>query len=64
MRKCSRVIDVLHVWSSNSGGEFIRLLHLRKCAGCKGDVCVCDTLCVFFDKLEIDLNHINIVGLR
>ena len=64
VRICSRVIDILHMRSSISGGEFIALLSLKTCAGCKGNMCVCETLCVFFVKLEIDLNHVNIVGLR
>ena len=64
VRMCSRVIDILHMRSYKSGGELIRLLSLRKCAGCKGNMCGCETLCVFFVKLEIDLNYINIVRLR
>ena len=53
VRMCSHVIDILHMRCYNSGGEFIILLHLIKCAGCKGDMCVCDTLYFFLLSLKL-----------
>ena len=48
VRMCSRVIDILHMRSYKSGGELIRLLSLRKCAGCKGNMCVSGVFYLIF----------------
>ena len=64
VRMCSRVIDILHMRSYKSGGELIRLLSLRKCAGCKGYMCFMKHYVFFFVKFEIDLKHVNVASWR